>query len=348
MGDSWQSKSLFFICIWLMLSLGACSRYADIPPEEVEYISWTGLSPFERPVWSPDGTRLALKEWSLPGLGKARLAIYTFADEQLHLLTYTSGYFTSLSWSTDSSKLVVAKVDERGYGSQIEIVDLNSEQVTMIGSGAAGAAWAPDGQVIAIFVAPNSNTTSNQFAINLVRADGKLLKTIPLQIKIAPISQSPTAIPPTLAPGQLFFIPSYPPEYNFDGMSWSPDGQQIAFSLSHHSSEGGLAGDLYIVNVDTGELRQMTFEGWNYEPAWSPSGNMIAYIKDVKSRLGGRLYVMKPNGSCSSALSDMPFVEGISWSPDGSRIVYESGNGIYILNVAKKLASSSTQFGSCS
>ena len=46
--------------------------------------------------------------------------------------------------------------------------------------------------------------------------------------------------------------------------AWSPDDRQIAFSGTH----GGIT-DLYVVDADGKNLRQVTRTGNNYEPDWS-------------------------------------------------------------------------------
>jgi Tol biopolymer transport system component len=344
--ERWCLLPLLYIAI--IASLNACGASADIPSAEAAYVSWTGVRPFVRPVWSPDGTKLVLEESRDPSVMiDNHLALYTLKDEQLTPLTYTLGYYTSVSWSADSSKLAVARVNDRVYGKDnkgqdIQVIDLTTKQIKTIGLG-DGVAWAPDAQHIAIYVGPNPNTHLGPFAINIVRPDGTLLKTIPLPIMPTPPGPTPAPAPP--APGQLFNIPPSPSEDLFNGMSWSPDSQQIVFSVMHQSA-GSLTGDLYIVGINGNEFRQITSEGWNHEPAWSPDGKTIAYIKELQP-IFGRIYFMRPDGSCSLPVSDKITASSLSWSPDNSKIVYEDGRDVYILDVQKKLASGTTPYSSC-
>lgn len=58
--------------------------------------------------------------------------------------------------------------------------------------------------------------------------------------------------------------------------AWSPDGQYIAFS----GMEGGIS-DIYIWDVTTGALRQMTDDKHaDLQPTWSPDGRTIAFTSD--------------------------------------------------------------------
>ncbi len=342
----WCLLSLLFIGI--IVSFNGCGARADIPDEESPYVSWTGVSPFIRPIWAFDGMKLLLEESHPGAMSDSRLALYTLNDRQLTPLTYTLGYYTSMSWSPDSSKLAVSRVNDRAYekdnnGQDIQVVDLVTKQIKTIGLG-DGVAWAPDGQYIAIYVGPNPNTHQGQFAINIVRTDGALFKSIPLPI--TPTLPGPTPASATLAPGQLFNIPPSPSEDLFGGMSWSPDAKWLVFSIIRAPSAGDFTGDLYIVNIARNEYRRITSGGLNHEPAWSPDGRTIAYIKGPRLTYG-RLYLIKPDGSCLAPLSETISAGSLSWSPDSGKIAYEDGNGIYILDVKKKLASGTTPVSSC-
>jgi WD40 repeat protein len=65
-------------------------------------------------------------------------------------------------------------------------------------------------------------------------------------------------------------------------LTWSPDGDRIAFS----AIAGGLT-DLYAVDVHEGRLEQLTNDIFaDLQPAWSPDGNEIAFVTE---RFGGNL-----------------------------------------------------------
>lgn len=58
--------------------------------------------------------------------------------------------------------------------------------------------------------------------------------------------------------------------------AWSPDGTQIAFS----ALAGGVL-DLYVWNLESGQLRQLTSDPYaDLDPEWSPDGRELAFVTD--------------------------------------------------------------------
>lgn len=135
---------------------------------------------------------------------------------------------------------------------------------------------------------------------------------------------------------------------------WSPDGSRIAF-ISDRANRG--VTQVYVIELAGGEAIQLTTgEGAVSQLAWSPNGSKIAYlavdpeteeekkkkeegndIKVVEADVKGQgLWVIDvPAGLASLGGDDMPEPKrispegqhvggtggGLSWSPDGSRIV---------------------------
>ena len=103
------------------------------------------------------------------------------------------------------------------------------------------------------------------------------------------------------------------------GLSWSPDGQQIAFSAN--PTGGTQHDDIYVVDVNGGNLRNITNHvADDSDPAWSPDGQRIAFVSDrniyVIDVNGGNLRNIS-NDDPPIALDDQP-----AWSPDGQRIAF--------------------------
>ena len=112
--------------------------------------------------------------------------------------------------------------------------------------------------------------------------------------------------------------------------SWSPDGSHIAFS-------GHSAGftDLYVINVETGQLRRLTEDPFaDLQPAWSPDGRSVAFATD---RFTTDLELLVP-GTYQVALLDLESGEieplpgfddqfrnyNPQWSPDGESLYFVS------------------------
>jgi len=96
---------------------------------------------------------------------------------------------------------------------------------------------------------------------------------------------------------------------------WSPDGMQLAFSNSQ----------VFVTLVDQVDLRQITFEGQNFFPAWSPGGDWIAFDSNyMHPNDGNVLWLIHPDGTDRRDISQSGTGEWRmpSWSPDGSRIIH--------------------------
>jgi len=113
--------------------------------------------------------------------------------------------------------------------------------------------------------------------------------------------------------------------------AWSPDGKQIAF-VSNRPTEGGEGQFIYIMNADGSDLRQLTSESDSQYPDWSHDGTAITYTAY------GDIFVIKADGSAPSVNLTVTAAQDwqSSWSNDGSRIVFLSGDGnnwnIFVMN----------------
>lgn len=127
--------------------------------------------------------------------------------------------------------------------------------------------------------------------------------------------------------------------------SWSPDGTHIAY----HSNGRGTY-DLYIMNADGSQPHPLSVsvrsQAFNEAmPQWSPDGQYIGF----HSNIGGyyNLYVTDPAGQMLFQVTDSRGDDvRLSWSPDGTRVVFASARGddnvrgvggllnIYIMTVA--------------
>src|SRR6185295_16589802 len=108
------------------------------------------------------------------------------------------------------------------------------------------------------------------------------------------------------------------------GLSWSPDGERVVYSASAGDWPG-----LWIVSVSDGKIQRLMTPGSDAasEPAWSPTGDMIAYMSVATTGTAvSRLAFVNSSGQSSPKTLPVPpgvngFANGMAaWSPDGRRL----------------------------
>jgi Tol biopolymer transport system component len=110
--------------------------------------------------------------------------------------------------------------------------------------------------------------------------------------------------------------------YTVGQISWSPDGNQIAFAATGPTTDSEIYvySDGLITNLTNNPAEDL-------DPDWSPDGTKLLFISDRDGPVGD-LYTMEADGSSltkilESSLYRLYFIGESKWSPDGSRIALD-------------------------
>ncbi len=110
--------------------------------------------------------------------------------------------------------------------------------------------------------------------------------------------------------------------------AWSPDGKEVVFSSEGFTtpSQRQGTGELRVVNVETGMIREIPCELDAVQPAWSPHGRRIAFW-GLRAGGGQRDIWTIPaaGGKAVEVTHDAPTDWDPVWSPDG-RFLYFCSN----------------------
>jgi Tol biopolymer transport system component len=268
-------------------------------------------------IWSPDGTKVAFvsdfTSSPVPGHGEWNVFVMQAAgtSDEINLATQITRYphtesktIDDLAWSPDGSRIAYTRGNNSGDD---KILVVNADGTTTfpleIGGGFGAKqhpTWSPDSSKIAYAVVKNE----------------------PEQIFIAP---SIGGIGQPLAKGHE--------------PTWSPDGSRIAFD-AYNSGFGYV--DLHIVSPDGSGTPLVITPGTNTEwtfNAWAPDSGRIAYRATTGEETIYRVMNRDGSGDHPLASPGEGDAREASWSPDGSRIVYEgaligaiNARNLYLVN----------------
>lgn len=109
-----------------------------------------------------------------------------------------------------------------------------------------------------------------------------------------------------------------------DQAEWSPDGLKIALRRNER---------IYWRDLAAGNEMALSPEDWPHcsSPAWSPDGKSIAFA--ARFEAGNALYIVPTVGGKPVKVYDKQGACEPHWSPDGTRLVYETETHICTINV---------------
>ncbi|MEQ8671769.1 MAG: hypothetical protein RLP44_28590 [Aggregatilineales bacterium] len=199
------------------------------------------------PTWSPDGETIAYAS-------RTENAIYLMdADGSNQRMIRDGLEVRSLDFSPDGNQLLVAASIEDAEFVQPYILSMDGQTLSPLIDGTMSiwdAAWSPDGETIALA------TTS----------EGIVLMDVNEQ----------TREPLTFAGFWSFALED---GFNISDLAWSPDGMQLAFIVQSWRIQAAVSTpvpiervgpQLAVVDLESGELRLLTYGFHNADPDWRP------------------------------------------------------------------------------
>jgi len=140
-----------------------------------------------------------------------------------------------------------------------------------------------------------------------------------------------TAVPLVTYTGEwdFAFAPLFSPVQQ---PSFSPDGNEIAFAWNR-GKEGSY--DIYRKMIGPGEpLRLTTDPAADMNPAWSPDGRIIAFLRDLESGKYA-VYLVPALGGPERRLTEAESGGILNWSPDNKWLVISDGEplGLHLVSV---------------
>lgn len=276
---------------------------------------------------------------------------------------------TGLLGGTGSGKIAYAEYAQNTVYGISDIYTANSD-----GTGArltasvmrAGQSiyWFPtissNGQVVAFATKDSISPTLDERVLHIVKHDGTGHQEISHQLayetnyalspdgsKIAyfrsEIGAGSTApadlmVGRTDGTGSVMIASGLTPRHDFAaGISWSPNGDKIAFNV--HNGSGY---DVYVINADGSGMNNIGKGMW---PAWSPDGLALAWMGVAQDQTNAEIVYTTDMGITIQTLTNTAEAESeIQFSPDGKKIlctiwsedVRESNGKLKLIDIATK------------
>ena len=105
-------------------------------------------------------------------------------------------------------------------------------------------------------------------------------------------------------PASKVILPADAPNVHMLGLAVSPDAMKIAWYRSVPGDSQVWVGDFDPFTQTVSNHQQLTTEGFNYDPTWSPDGSQIAFLSGRDGNL--EIYVMFADGSDQTNITNTP------------------------------------------
>lgn len=244
---------------------------------------------------------IAYAVWALQTGSKSSSPAAAVASPSMPLTSFP-GAEREPAWSPDGRQLAFNWDEGKDEGVEIFLMQPETRRTLKVTNDSGykqRPAWSPDGRWIAYarFSEPENRST-----LNLI---------------------SPLGGPKRVILSAL----------GVDGPAWSPDGKTLIAALN----ETGTKTALWAIDVESGSKVQLTAPERSGDgdgsAVVSPNGKLLAFSRRTAWRTA-ELYLLDVADGWSEALRKSPkklttlgYVDNVTWTPDGERLVFYSGRG---------------------
>jgi hypothetical protein len=118
-----------------------------------------------------------------------------------------------------------------------------------------------------------------------------------------------------LPPGDSTPLPL--PARLYRNLEMAPDGRRAAVTIVD-----GEGSDVWIADITNGDMRRLTFDGFDIEPIWSPDGLHVTFASNRGGHYG--IYDKRADGAGRAELlfDIAPHSYPWGWLPDGKQLLY--------------------------
>ena len=248
------------------------------------------------PGWSPDGSWIAFNRVHPAGTHRRIFATNIATGEERQLMCGRDNGWGP-SWSPDGGLIAFARGEG---GNDIWKIDIGTGEARSLknlrDADDAFLSWAPDGEAVAFARRDHDPRRSNRDNERNPR-EIRVLTDVHSEERNLPVS---------------LLTEDYE-DGDYTTPDWSPDGEEIAYSVSLSGSENRQIG---VMDREGNWLRELTSGHYDNDPSWSPDGRWVAFVRGLE---GARsIYFIDSAGGEPVRLVSLPGNDhwAPSWAPN--------------------------------